>query len=338
MRKLTAATRWLGVALTAGLMTAAVPGMTSAASADRAASTPSPTPAAASGGGWYHLVNQGSGKCVDARGGNSANGTVIQQYVCNGTASQDFQLVPTGDGYDQIAVRLAPYPVLDVTDASLINSAPVQLWSYAGGVNQQWQAVPQGGGNYHFVVRHSGRCLDVPGASTDNAVQLQQYTCNGTVAQSFAMVPAGTSDSVDPNAWYNLVNRGSNRCVDARGGNAANGAVVQQYTCNGTASQSFQFVPTGDGYYVIVVRLVPNPVLDVTNGSTANGALIQLWRYAGGSNQQWQTVSEGGGNYHFVARHSGRCLDVPGATSNNAVQLWQYGCNNSLAQSFSLVP
>ena len=45
----------------------------------------------------------------------------------------------------------------------------------------------EGGGYYHFVSRHSGKCLDVPAASTADSVQLVQYTCNGTAAQSFRL-------------------------------------------------------------------------------------------------------------------------------------------------------
>jgi hypothetical protein len=41
---------------------------------------------------------------------------------------------------------------------------------------------------YHFVERHDGKCLDVPAASSADSVQLQQYTCNGTGAQSFSLV------------------------------------------------------------------------------------------------------------------------------------------------------
>jgi hypothetical protein len=45
----------------------------------------------------------------------------------------------------------------------------------------------EGNGYYHFVARSTGKCLDVPGASTADGVQLQQYTCSGTAAQSFKM-------------------------------------------------------------------------------------------------------------------------------------------------------
>jgi hypothetical protein len=45
--------------------------------------------------------------------------------------------------------------------------------------------VALGSNLYKFVGVGSGRCLDVPGASTANGVQLQIYDCNGTEAQSF---------------------------------------------------------------------------------------------------------------------------------------------------------
>jgi len=56
-----------------------------------------------------------------------------------------------------------------------------------------------------------------------------------------------------------------------------------------------------------------------------------------GTNQQWQPVSVGNGYYRFVARHSGKCLDVPGASINDGVQLQQWDCNGSGAQAFRLV-
>lgn len=45
----------------------------------------------------------------------------------------------------------------------------------------------EGGSYYHFVNRNSGKCLDVPGASTADSVQLVRYACNGTGAQSFRL-------------------------------------------------------------------------------------------------------------------------------------------------------
>ncbi len=72
------------------------------------------------------------------------------------------------------------------------NSVPVQLWGIstaAPGTNQQWLPQHLGNGVWRFVARHSGKGVDVPAASLNNGVPLQQYTCNGTGAQSFRLVP-----------------------------------------------------------------------------------------------------------------------------------------------------
>jgi type 1 glutamine amidotransferase len=136
---------------------------------------------------WYAVTNRASGKCVDARAAASANGTVIQQYACNGTNAQRFQFVPTSDGYGRININLNTAQVLDVKDVSTADNALIQLWLYGGGNNQQWQWVSEGSGYYHFVNRNSAKCLTVPGSSTADSVQLTQTTCSGAANQSFSV-------------------------------------------------------------------------------------------------------------------------------------------------------
>lgn len=140
-------------------------------------STPAPT--------WYSLVNKNSGKCVDARGAGTTSGTPIQQYACNASNAQQYQLAATTGAYVRINNRGNSAQALDVTNVSTADNAPIQTWAYSGGTNQQWQPVAESDGFFHYVNRNSGKCLDVPAASTADGVQLVQYTCNDTAAQSF---------------------------------------------------------------------------------------------------------------------------------------------------------
>ncbi len=149
--------------------------------------------------GFTTVVNVGSGKCVDARAAGTANGTAVQQYDCNGTGAQQWELQPTSGGYYQVDNYSDNTEAWDVTNVSTDDGAPIQLWQYSSGANQQWEPVAESGGSYHFVNLNSGKCLDVPGASTDDSVQLDQYDCNGTAAQSFTFgssvqPPPGTPD------------------------------------------------------------------------------------------------------------------------------------------------
>ncbi|MGW4830797.1 RICIN domain-containing protein [Amycolatopsis japonica] len=156
------------------------------------------------------------------------------------------------------------------------------------------------------------------------------------VGALLVVAPAAQA-AIVPDTWYTVSTTGG-KCVDARAAGTANGTVVQQYACNQTFSQHWQFQPTSGGYYRVNTRNAPAQVWDVAEVSTADGGLIHLWAYGGGNNQQWQSVEESGGTYHFVSRNSGKCLDIPGLSTQDSTQLQQYACNGTGAQSFRLTP
>ncbi|MGX1274372.1 ThuA domain-containing protein [Streptomyces phaeoluteigriseus] len=136
---------------------------------------------------WYSLAGNANGTCVDARAAATANGTAIQQYTCNTTVAQQFQFRSTDSGYGRIAARGNPQQVIDVTGVSTADGAPLQLWSYGGGGNQQWRPVREASGSYHFIARHSGKCLTTKGGSADG-VQLAQQPCDDSTTQSFRLI------------------------------------------------------------------------------------------------------------------------------------------------------
>ena len=157
-----------------------------------------------------------------------------------------------------------------------------------------------------------------------------------SVPPSAAPTASQSTTPISPGTWYTVVNKNSSICLDARSAASANGTAVQQYTCNGTAAQQYQFQTTSNGYVSINSKLDSTKVVDVTDRSTADNALLQLWSYVGGNNQQWLPVDEGNGYVHLVNRNSGKCLDTPGASKTSAVQLGQFTCNGTGAQSFRL--
>jgi glucosylceramidase len=153
---------------------------------------------------------------------------------------------------------------------------------------------------------------------------------------------ASSGGGITPGAWYQVINQNSNACVDQAGGGTANGTIVQQWACvTGSTNQGWQFRATDSGYYNVLNRTAAaqNEVWDVTGGTGATGdsVKIQTWAYGGGTNEQWLPVSLGSGYYKMVARNSGKCLDVPGASTANGVQLQQYTCNGTAAQAWRLV-
>ncbi|MCK2239627.1 MULTISPECIES: RICIN domain-containing protein [unclassified Crossiella] len=159
-------------------------------------------------------------------------------------------------------------------------------------------------------------------------------------ASSLTLVSAPAAQAaITPDAWYKVVSKTSGKCVDARGAAAANGTAVQQYTCNDSTAQQWQFQESGGGFFRLNSRIDAAQAIDVAENSTADGGQVHLWTYGGGANQQWQPVEQADGSYRLVNRNSGKCFDLTEGSQADSVQFQQWSCfAGSPNQSFNLVP
>ncbi|MEZ0094016.1 ricin-type beta-trefoil lectin domain protein [Streptacidiphilus sp. EB129] len=114
------------------------------------------------------------GKCVDVAGANSANGTAVQLYDCNGTAAQTWTVA--SDGTLQALGKC-----MDVTAAGTANGTQVQLYDCNGTGAQQWQHQSNG----TLLNPNSGRCLDATGPSSANGTRLQLWDCTAAANQQW---------------------------------------------------------------------------------------------------------------------------------------------------------
>jgi len=151
----------------------------------------------------FNIVNENSGLCIGASGQGTANGTVLQMYTCaNGTystqLSQEWIFTAAASGYYEVADANATAEAWNVVNVGTTNGSLMQIWSYAGASNEEFDPVSLGNGYYKFVGEGSGLCLDVPGNSTASGVQLEIYTCNGTTAQAFKLVTPSASTGEGP--------------------------------------------------------------------------------------------------------------------------------------------
>jgi O-glycosyl hydrolase len=131
---------------------------------------------------------------------------------------------------------------------------------------------PGSGGStaQELVGGQSGKCLDVPGASTTNGTQLDIYTCNAGSNQEYTLTPSGT------------ITVYGDKCLDAYQQGKTAGTVVDIYTCNGGSNQQWQAHPDGT-----ITNTESGLCLDAKGQGTSNGTAVDLWTCNGGSNQQW---------------------------------------------------
>lgn len=115
--------------------------------------------------------------------------------------------------------------------------------------------------------------------------------------------------SVDPDAYYVLVNRQSGKALEVGGWSTADGGVVQQWSRNDGAWQQWRFVPAGDDWFTVQNRH-SGKVLDVWGWNTAENGEIRQYRATGGANQLFRIAGVEDGELRLVNQHSGKALTV----------------------------
>jgi beta-glucanase (GH16 family) len=120
------------------------------------------------------------------------------------------------------------------------------------------------------IVGVGGLCVDDRSASTANFNPVQVYTCNGTPAQNWTVVQAGSTLRV------------LGKCMDINGGGTADGTAVDLYDCNSTGAQVF--IPQSNGS---LLNPQSGKCLDDPNSSTTPGTQLQIWDCNGNANQHW---------------------------------------------------
>jgi beta-glucanase (GH16 family) len=126
------------------------------------------------GGGATGPITGYGNKCVDVQYANTANGTPIQLWDCNGTGAQQWTIGTDG------TIR-ALGKCMDVTAGSTANGAKVQLYDCNGTGAQQWRVSAAN----DIVNPQSNKCLDATGWGTANGTRLQIWDCTGGANQKW---------------------------------------------------------------------------------------------------------------------------------------------------------
>ena len=147
--------------------------------------------------GTYTITNDFSGLCVDVTSRSTAAGALIEQYSCNGTPAQSFQVISEGNGWYKIVNTNSQLP-LDVISASTANGTQLQQYTDNGTEAQRFSIVVTDSSDptaFSIMNENSGKCIDDTNLST-TAIDLQQWSCTGNSNQSFRFYPIGSSTPV----------------------------------------------------------------------------------------------------------------------------------------------
>ncbi|MFE6637466.1 endo-1,4-beta-xylanase [Streptomyces tendae] len=164
---------------------------------------------------------------------------------------------------DSDSWRSEQTPLLFNNDGSKKAAYTAVLGALNGGDSSE---PPADGGQIKGV--GSGRCLDVPNASTSDGTQLQLWDCHSGTNQQWAHTDAGELRVY------------GDKCLDAAG--SGNGTKVQIYSCWGGDNQKWRLNSDGS-----IVGVQSGLCLDAVGSGTANGTQVQLYSCSNGANQRW---------------------------------------------------
>ncbi|MDX6761357.1 RICIN domain-containing protein [Streptomyces sp. F8] len=142
---------------------------------------------------------------------------------------------------------------------------------------------------------------------------VQQYDVQG-----LRRLAAGAGATLPPQGKVTGI---GSKCLDVKGGKAANGTQIQLYTCNGSAAQSW--ILGKDGTFRAFGKCLDN----ARNAST-NGNKISLYDCNGSAAQRWSVNAKG----QIVHVASGKVLDVTGGATANGTVVQLYTANTNKRQ------
>ncbi|WP_189145933.1 family 43 glycosylhydrolase [Streptomyces lacrimifluminis] len=137
----------------------------------------------------YTLVNRNSGKCLDVEGGNTADGTNILQWTCNGGTNQKWRIEDQANDTSRL-VNVATGKVLDTAECATADGTDLRQWSWLNNNCQKFRLVYTATGDYVRIVNEStGKVADVADCSTANGGDVRQWTWLGNNCQQWQIRP-----------------------------------------------------------------------------------------------------------------------------------------------------
>ncbi|WP_345723290.1 RICIN domain-containing protein [Herpetosiphon gulosus] len=288
--------------------------------------TPTPPPPPPSNAASFNLINRSSGLCLDVAGANAADGSKVQQWTCNNTPAQQWELRLAESGYYQL-VSKATGKCLDLAAWSTADGGIAHQWSCGNNqANQQWNFQTVSDGWLRIANRNSSKFLSIVYGSLETGAATHQWPWQGNPDQQWRIQPVGT---------LRIANKNSNKCIDVANNNSADGTNILQWPCYDGLAQQWQFQHSDNGYYKLR-HPSSGKMLSVSGDSSADGANIHIWTAVSNSSQQWRLELLEDGFMRFINRATGKVVDVAGGSNADNANIQQWTWNSSNAQRFKL--
>jgi hypothetical protein len=175
-----------------------------------------------------------------------------------------------------------------VTTSLLVGMLAAPAAAYAAGAKPSAPTAPSSSAPFAYLQNYnSGKCIEVPGYSTQEGLQLDQWSCIGQTNELWRPYQNTSGD-------YVFWNEANSYCIEVGGYSTANGAWIAQWPCTpASAASNFIFYPylfigniNGLSYYEWA-NIYTNKCLNISGASTADGAKLIQWDCIPTAKNEW---------------------------------------------------
>ncbi|WP_306316290.1 MULTISPECIES: family 43 glycosylhydrolase [unclassified Streptomyces] len=159
----------------------------------------------------------------------------------------------------------------------------------------------------------------------------------GTPNKLGASITGPSGEPSSTTTTYTLTNRNSGKCLEVAGSSTAEGANVQQYTCNGSAGQKWRIEDQGDDTSRLV-NAASGKVLDTADCSAADGADLRQWSWLNNTCQRYRFVVTDSAYVRVVNQATGKVADVADCSTANGADVRQWSWLGNNCQQWRLDP
>ncbi|KOU47740.1 hypothetical protein ADK54_12660 [Streptomyces sp. WM6378] len=125
-----------------------------------------------------------------------------------------------------------------------------------------------------------------------------------------------------------------NLCLDIPGGHAVIGAQIQQWGCNGSDAQRWNFVHVDSTHFLVQSSLDTNLCINNWEGGDKTGNHIKLYNCANTGDGSFNWVHRGNGTQMQPRSAATNCLDAwSGTGQGNEIRL--YPCTDAPGENFA---
>ena len=225
---------------------------------------------------------------LDVTGASSTPGANVEVWTVNGSAAQNWALVPipafVSGGVYQIRPMSSLNQALDVNGNGTVNGTNIQAWASNDTNAQKFYITDTGTG---YTIRHigSGKYVDVNGAATEtNGTNVQLWEQNDTRAQRWSMTSHGQQYlSGQPCEVVTFgAGNGTSHVLDVAGAGTYDGVnVLIWQAITGAVNQKFALLPTiaTDPFMPVPTGLgLASAVGNAGTTTPETGTLYPTWR------------------------------------------------------------